>query len=186
MLDQALRGGMPCGRITELVGPAGVGKTQLCFTLAVAAVAPPVCGNVVYIDVEHKFSAARYVYLRAPIACLRPCAAQGVPAGSRARARPAQQPARAAARNGQHSGPEAEHLCRPAARPAGTTTTGVMCSRGTSNCALLHMVLLPRGLGKQCSRAACNSSCLTPSQLRFARSLAATSCGSGNACWVRE
>lgn len=53
-----MRGGMPCARLTELVGPAGVGKTQLCFTLAVSAA---LSGTVIYLDVEHKFSAARWV-----------------------------------------------------------------------------------------------------------------------------
>ena len=32
-LDAALRGGVPCGGVTELVGPAGVGKSQLCLML---------------------------------------------------------------------------------------------------------------------------------------------------------
>jgi RecA/RadA recombinase len=33
-LDAALRGGLPPGVITELVGPAGVGKSQTCYTIA--------------------------------------------------------------------------------------------------------------------------------------------------------
>jgi hypothetical protein len=36
-LDAALRGGVPCGSVTELVGPAGVGKSQLCLMLAASA-----------------------------------------------------------------------------------------------------------------------------------------------------
>lgn len=30
-LDAALCGGIPFGVVTELVGPAGIGKTQVCF-----------------------------------------------------------------------------------------------------------------------------------------------------------
>ena len=30
-LDEALCGGFPFGVLTELVGPAGIGKTQVCF-----------------------------------------------------------------------------------------------------------------------------------------------------------
>ena len=62
-LDDALGGGVPSGSISELVGPAGAGKTQLCLTLAVATAAPPSAGGlgagVVFVDTEQKFSAAR-------------------------------------------------------------------------------------------------------------------------------
>lgn len=30
-LDEALGGGIPFGVLTELVGPPGIGKTQVCF-----------------------------------------------------------------------------------------------------------------------------------------------------------
>lgn len=54
---------MPTGSISELVGPAGAGKTQMCLTLAVAAAAPPraggLGGGVVFIDTEQKFSGVR-------------------------------------------------------------------------------------------------------------------------------
>jgi RAD51-like protein 1 len=45
-LDSALGGGVPTGSITELVGPAGAGKTQFCLTLAVAAAAPRRLGGL--------------------------------------------------------------------------------------------------------------------------------------------
>lgn len=32
-LDEALCGGIPFGVLTELVGPSGIGKTQVCFSL---------------------------------------------------------------------------------------------------------------------------------------------------------
>jgi RAD51-like protein 1 len=64
-LDDALRGGAPAGCITELVGQAGLGKTQLCKQLAAAATLPVLhggmAGSVIYIDTEAKFSAARLV-----------------------------------------------------------------------------------------------------------------------------
>lgn len=67
-LDAALRGGAPCGGITELVGPAGAGKTQLCSQLCVQAQLPVLLGGmglcaVVYVDTEQRFSAARLVEL---------------------------------------------------------------------------------------------------------------------------
>ncbi|GMH35436.1 hypothetical protein BSKO_03304 [Bryopsis sp. KO-2023] len=63
LLDQALGGGIPRETITELVGPAGVGKTQLCFTLSLVVAAG--LGDygqgkaVIYIDTEKKFSCNR-------------------------------------------------------------------------------------------------------------------------------
>ena len=41
-MDRVLRGGCACGSITELVGPAGIGKTQLCLQLAAIAASLPV------------------------------------------------------------------------------------------------------------------------------------------------
>jgi hypothetical protein len=39
-LDAALRVGLPPGAITELVGPAGVGKSQMAMGLALSAALP--------------------------------------------------------------------------------------------------------------------------------------------------
>lgn len=36
-LDSVLRGGCACGSLTEVVGPASAGKTQLCLQLAAVA-----------------------------------------------------------------------------------------------------------------------------------------------------
>ncbi|CAG9466450.1 unnamed protein product [Pedinophyceae sp. YPF-701] len=62
-LEQAMRGGVPAGGITELVGPAGMGKTQLCLQAALLAAVPDSLGGlggaVVYFDTERKFSSAR-------------------------------------------------------------------------------------------------------------------------------
>lgn len=59
-LDAALYGGLPRRGVTELVGPAGVGKTQLCSTLVAT------CGTAVaYIDTEKKFSAERLLAIAA-------------------------------------------------------------------------------------------------------------------------
>ncbi|KAL0050684.1 hypothetical protein WJX82_005123 [Trebouxia sp. C0006] len=63
------RGGIPVGGITELVGPAGVGKSQLCHMLAVSALLSQMhqqqanmqAGSVMYIDTEKKFSSRRIV-----------------------------------------------------------------------------------------------------------------------------
>jgi hypothetical protein len=44
-LDGALRRGIPRGAITELVGPAGVGKSQLCHMLALLAALPQRLGG---------------------------------------------------------------------------------------------------------------------------------------------
>ncbi|KAL6275990.1 hypothetical protein ACE6H2_019591 [Prunus campanulata] len=64
-LDNALCGGIPFGVLTELVGPAGIGKTQLCLKLALLASLPTAYGglggHVIYIDVESKFSSKRMI-----------------------------------------------------------------------------------------------------------------------------
>lgn len=60
-LDDALRGGLPAGSVTEVVGPAGLGKTQLCLTMCVVGCMDRVAaqGKVLYLDTERKFSAER-------------------------------------------------------------------------------------------------------------------------------
>ncbi|OMO67559.1 hypothetical protein CCACVL1_20451 [Corchorus capsularis] len=62
-LDAALCGGIPFGVLTELVGPAGIGKTQFCLKLSLLASLPTkyggLDGRVVYVDVESKFSSKR-------------------------------------------------------------------------------------------------------------------------------
>ena len=68
-LDDALGGGVPTGSISELVGPAGAGKTQMCLTLAAAVAAPKESGGlgagVVYVDTEQKFSGVRLAEIAA-------------------------------------------------------------------------------------------------------------------------
>ncbi|XP_037612793.1 DNA repair protein RAD51 homolog 2 [Sebastes umbrosus] len=64
-LDKLLRGGLPCGTITEVAGPSGCGKTQMCLMLSVLATLPKSEGGmdsgVIYIDTESAFSAERLV-----------------------------------------------------------------------------------------------------------------------------
>ncbi|OVA18184.1 AAA+ ATPase domain [Macleaya cordata] len=68
-LDEALCGGIPFGSLTELVGPAGIGKTQFCLKLALLAALPTthggLNGRVIYIDVESKFSSRRLIEIGA-------------------------------------------------------------------------------------------------------------------------
>jgi RecA/RadA recombinase len=45
-LDAALRVGVPAGAITELVGPAGVGKSQMAMGLALSAALPRELGGL--------------------------------------------------------------------------------------------------------------------------------------------
>ncbi len=62
-IDAALGGGLSVGSVTEVVGAAGAGKTQLCLAACASAAAPEACGGcdggVIYIDAERKFSGAR-------------------------------------------------------------------------------------------------------------------------------
>ncbi|KAK6935977.1 LOW QUALITY PROTEIN: DNA recombination and repair protein Rad51-like, C-terminal, partial [Dillenia turbinata] len=64
-LDEALCGGIPFGALTELVGPAGIGKAQFCLKLSLLASLPArygvLNGHVIYIDVESKFTSKRYL-----------------------------------------------------------------------------------------------------------------------------
>eukprot|EP01065_Artemidia_motanka_P011588 TRINITY_DN16273_c0_g1_i2.p1 TRINITY_DN16273_c0_g1~~TRINITY_DN16273_c0_g1_i2.p1 ORF type:complete len:281 (+),score=28.81 TRINITY_DN16273_c0_g1_i2:84-926(+) len=55
-IDNALGGGIPVGLLTEVAGPPGCGKSQLCLTASALA-----CGTdkVLYVDTEGKFSAER-------------------------------------------------------------------------------------------------------------------------------
>ena len=71
-LDSALGQGIPSDIVTELVGRAGVGKTQTCFTLSVQACLPTLLdmaestsGTVCYLDTERKFSAVRVLQIAA-------------------------------------------------------------------------------------------------------------------------
>ncbi|KVI03562.1 DNA repair protein RAD51 homolog 2 [Cynara cardunculus var. scolymus] len=64
-LDAALSGGIPFGALTELVGPAGIGKSQFCLKISLLATLPScyggLDGHVIYIDVESKFSSRRLI-----------------------------------------------------------------------------------------------------------------------------
>jgi RecA/RadA recombinase len=63
ILDSALRGGIPCGSITELVGECGSGKTQLCLQLLLCAQLPVSKGGLgsssIYIHSEGYFASRR-------------------------------------------------------------------------------------------------------------------------------
>ncbi|KAI8573767.1 hypothetical protein RHMOL_Rhmol01G0301500 [Rhododendron molle] len=64
-LDEVLCGGIPFGVLTELVGPAGIGKTQFCMKLSLLASLPAkfggLDGRAIYVDVESKFSSRRLI-----------------------------------------------------------------------------------------------------------------------------
>nr|XP_051682302.1 DNA repair protein RAD51 homolog 2 isoform X3 [Oryctolagus cuniculus] len=64
-LDEALRGGVACGSLTEITGPPGCGKTQFCIMMSILATLPTDMGGlegaVVYIDTESAFSAERLI-----------------------------------------------------------------------------------------------------------------------------
>ncbi|EMP40948.1 DNA repair protein RAD51 like protein 2 [Chelonia mydas] len=64
-LDKALHGGVACGSLTEVTGPAGCGKTQFCLMMSVLATLPISMGGldgaVIYIDTESAFGAERLV-----------------------------------------------------------------------------------------------------------------------------
>ncbi|XP_043910215.1 DNA repair protein RAD51 homolog 3 isoform X2 [Protopterus annectens] len=65
LLDDALGGGVPVCKITEICGAPGIGKTQLCIQLAVDAQIPECFGGLdgeaVFIDTEGSFIVDRVV-----------------------------------------------------------------------------------------------------------------------------
>ncbi|KAL2465770.1 DNA repair protein XRCC3-like protein [Abeliophyllum distichum] len=46
LLDRLLRGGIPCGTITEIAAESGIGKTQISLQLLLAAQLPTSCGGL--------------------------------------------------------------------------------------------------------------------------------------------
>ncbi|KAH8415416.1 hypothetical protein KR222_010985 [Zaprionus bogoriensis] len=63
VLDKALRGGISLGKITELVGRPGTGKTQICLKLCLNVQTPKIVGGVegkaLYIDTRRDFHPKR-------------------------------------------------------------------------------------------------------------------------------
>jgi DNA repair protein RadA len=55
-LDNLLDGGIEAGVITQVYGPPGSGKTQLCHTLCAML---PLNNNAIYIDTEGSFRPER-------------------------------------------------------------------------------------------------------------------------------
>ncbi|MCJ1463023.1 hypothetical protein MMC07_001627 [Pseudocyphellaria aurata] len=65
-LDEALGGGVPTGRITEITGESGSGKTQLLLTLLLSSQLPPPHGlarPAIYISTEHPLPTTRLTQL---------------------------------------------------------------------------------------------------------------------------
>lgn len=64
-VDEYLWGGIPASSLTEIVGPAGVGKTQLCHMLTIVTSMPlengGLNGYVAYFDTEKTFSIERLI-----------------------------------------------------------------------------------------------------------------------------
>jgi len=60
-LDSFLGGGIASGGVTEVVGPAGLGKTQFCLGITIVGCLDRLAttGRVLYIDTERKFSGER-------------------------------------------------------------------------------------------------------------------------------
>jgi RAD51-like protein 2 len=63
--DEILGGGIPLGKITEICGVAGVGKTQICMQMCVNVQIPEkyggLGGKAIYIDTEGSFISKRVV-----------------------------------------------------------------------------------------------------------------------------
>lgn len=70
-LDQALRGGIPLGKITEFCGVPGIGKTQLCLQLAADVQIPECFGGLgaqcLFVDTEGTFFLQRFKEIAAAV-----------------------------------------------------------------------------------------------------------------------
>ncbi|KAL3667530.1 hypothetical protein V7S43_007749 [Phytophthora oleae] len=62
-IDQALNGGLHCRALSEFVGTAGIGKSQVAITLAVVCAMNFPEHGVMFFDVEHNFSAKRLLQI---------------------------------------------------------------------------------------------------------------------------
>ncbi|KAI9920627.1 hypothetical protein PsorP6_000279 [Peronosclerospora sorghi] len=62
-IDEALYGGLHCRALSEFVGTAGVGKSQVVMTLAVLCALDYPEYGVLFFDVEHNFSAKRLLQI---------------------------------------------------------------------------------------------------------------------------
>ncbi|ETP33990.1 hypothetical protein F442_17599 [Phytophthora nicotianae P10297] len=62
-IDQALNGGLHGRALSEFVGTAGIGKSQLAMTLAVVCAMDYPNNGVMFFDVEHNFSAKRLLQI---------------------------------------------------------------------------------------------------------------------------
>jgi RecA/RadA recombinase len=62
-LDESLRGGVPCGTVTEVVGPRSSGKTQLLFGLILQVFSADLAeeNGIILIDSQNSFDAKRIV-----------------------------------------------------------------------------------------------------------------------------
>lgn len=60
-----MEGGLPLGKISEICGAAGVGKTQICMQYCVNVQIPEIfgglAGKAIYIDTEGSFMSNRVV-----------------------------------------------------------------------------------------------------------------------------
>uniref|UniRef100_A0A5K3F0C5 DNA repair protein RAD51 homolog 3 n=1 Tax=Mesocestoides corti TaxID=53468 RepID=A0A5K3F0C5_MESCO len=69
--DDLLDGGFPCGRITEICGQPGVGKTQFCLQTCLTVQLPNWCGGLfgeaVFIDTEGNFMPKRLLQMAADL-----------------------------------------------------------------------------------------------------------------------
>ncbi|KAG3107489.1 hypothetical protein PI124_g13048 [Phytophthora idaei] len=62
-IDQALNGGLHCRALSEFVGTAGIGKSQVAMTLAAVCAMDYPDNGVIFFDVEHNFSAKRLLQI---------------------------------------------------------------------------------------------------------------------------
>lgn len=66
-LDQALRGGLPCGGLAEIFGTSGSGKTTLALSLLASAVSTG--GSALLLDCDGSFHAGRFLQLASSHGC---------------------------------------------------------------------------------------------------------------------